>query len=47
MSLFSEGFVPNMNVEGIFYVNSKLEPLMFDELKSAMGSKGQGRAPLL
>ncbi len=26
---------PNMNVEGVFYVNAKLEKLMFDELKNA------------
>ena len=30
-----KGFQPNMNVEGIFYVNDKLEKLMFDELKNA------------
>ena len=30
-----KGFQPNMNVEGIFYVNEKLEKLMFDELKNA------------
>lgn len=29
------GFQPNMNVEGIFYVNKALEELMFDELKNA------------
>jgi len=30
-----QGFQPNMNVEGIFYVNDKLEKLMFDELRNA------------
>ena len=33
-----KGFVPNMNVEGIFYVNSHLQDLMFEELK--MSCKG-------
>jgi len=28
------GFVPNMNVPGRFYVNTQLERLMFDELRS-------------
>ncbi|KAA3674137.1 tRNA-splicing ligase RtcB (3'-phosphate/5'-hydroxy nucleic acid ligase) [Paragonimus westermani] len=28
------GFVPNMNVEGVFYVNDFLEKLMFDELRN-------------
>lgn len=30
-----KGFVPNMRVEGRFYVNSNLEGLMFDELKDS------------
>ena len=30
-----KGFQPNMNVEGIFYVNNTLEKLMFDELRNA------------
>lgn len=30
-----KGFQPNMNVEGIFYVNKNLEQLMFDELRNA------------
>uniref|UniRef100_A0A914W1B1 Uncharacterized protein n=1 Tax=Plectus sambesii TaxID=2011161 RepID=A0A914W1B1_9BILA len=30
-----QGFVPNMKVEGRFYVNSALETLMFDELEHA------------
>lgn len=30
-----KGFVPNMKVEGIFYVNNALERLMFDELRNA------------
>ncbi len=32
------GFVPNMRVPGRFYVNSVLEPMMFEELKSAQSS---------
>ena len=28
-----EGFVPNMRVPGVFYVNKHLETLMFDELR--------------
>ncbi|KAK4015929.1 RNA-splicing ligase RtcB homolog [Daphnia magna] len=37
-----KGFVPNMKVEGIFYVNNNLENLMFEELKasSAQGLVG-------
>lgn len=35
-----KGFVPNMNVEGRFYVNNRLEQLMFDELK--FSSEGHG-----
>lgn len=30
-----KGFQPNMNVEGVFYVNKNLEALMFEELKNA------------
>nr|CAH0112817.1 unnamed protein product [Daphnia galeata] len=30
-----KGFVPNMNVEGIFYVNHNLEDLMFEELRNS------------
>ncbi|XP_053201875.1 RNA-splicing ligase RtcB homolog [Panonychus citri] len=30
-----KNFVPNMNVEGIFFVNENLEKLMFDELRNA------------
>ncbi|KAK3600637.1 hypothetical protein CHS0354_031549 [Potamilus streckersoni] len=37
-----KGFVPNMNVEGIFYVNDSLERLMFDELKQSCRSQGYG-----
>ncbi|XP_062552247.1 RNA-splicing ligase RtcB homolog [Armigeres subalbatus] len=33
--LIKKGFQPNMNVEGIFYANSKLERLMFDELRNS------------
>ncbi|VDK51728.1 unnamed protein product [Anisakis simplex] len=37
-----KGFVPNMNVEGRFYVNKALEKLMFDELRNACRSDGIG-----
>lgn len=30
-----KGFQPNMQVEGIFYVNSTLEKLMLEELRNA------------
>ncbi|KAH6922783.1 hypothetical protein HPB50_019074 [Hyalomma asiaticum] len=30
-----KGFVPNMKVEGIFYVNNLLEKLMFEELRNS------------
>lgn len=34
-----KGFVPNMKVEGIFYINDHLEKLMFDELKHWAGTQ--------
>ncbi|VDN50226.1 unnamed protein product [Dracunculus medinensis] len=37
-----KGFVPNMNVEGRFYVNNALEKLMFEELRNASRSDGIG-----
>ncbi|CAF1316811.1 unnamed protein product [Rotaria magnacalcarata] len=37
-----KGFVPNMNVEGVFYVNSHLEKLMFEELENATKFGGIG-----
>ncbi|CAO1360893.1 unnamed protein product [Diamesa tonsa] len=37
-----KGFQPNMNVEGIFYVNKNLEGLMFDELKNSCSNTGIG-----
>ena len=37
-----KGFVPNMNVEGIFYVNSHLQDLMFEELKLSCKGGGMG-----
>ncbi|XP_015749172.1 PREDICTED: tRNA-splicing ligase RtcB homolog [Acropora digitifera] len=37
-----KGFVPNMKVEGIFYINDHLEKLMFDELKHWAGTQGVG-----
>lgn len=30
-----KGFQPNMNVEGVFYVNAPLERLMLDELRNS------------
>lgn len=30
-----KGFQPNMNVEGLFYVNSTLEKLMLEELRNS------------
>lgn len=39
-----KGFVPNMRVEGKFYVNENLENLMFEELKQS-DSKGGGFLP--
>lgn len=30
-----KGFQPNMNVEGVFYVNNTLEKLMLDELRNS------------
>lgn len=38
----AKGFVPNMNVKGSFYVNSALEHLMLDELRSACESGAHG-----
>eukprot|EP00922_Rhytidocystis_sp_ex-Travisia-forbesii_P051405 GHVS01076298.1.p1 GENE.GHVS01076298.1~~GHVS01076298.1.p1 ORF type:complete len:523 (+),score=55.56 GHVS01076298.1:194-1762(+) len=39
------GFVPHMKVEGVFYVNKKLEKLMFEELQnySRTAAKGDGK----
>ncbi|GAB1609802.1 tRNA-splicing ligase RtcB homolog [Argonauta hians] len=37
-----KGFVSNMNVEGLFYVNDHLEKLMFDELKQSCNNRGFG-----
>jgi len=37
-----KGFVPNMNVEGLFYVNDFLKKLMYDELKHHSASQGVG-----
>uniref|UniRef100_A0A1I8J6D6 RNA-splicing ligase RtcB homolog n=1 Tax=Macrostomum lignano TaxID=282301 RepID=A0A1I8J6D6_9PLAT len=37
-----QGFVGNMRVEGVFYVNSHLERLMFDELRQHCRSAGYG-----
>ncbi|KAI1717371.1 tRNA-splicing ligase rtcB domain-containing protein [Ditylenchus destructor] len=40
-----KGFVPNMNVEGRFYVNKNLEKLMFEELEQSTRSFGTGFLP--
>ena len=40
--LKSDCFQPNMNVEGVFYVNKNLEKLMFEELRNACKSDGMG-----
>eukprot|EP01138_Halocafeteria_seosinensis_P000196 gb/GECG01000202.1/.p1 GENE.gb/GECG01000202.1/~~gb/GECG01000202.1/.p1 ORF type:complete len:525 (+),score=58.95 gb/GECG01000202.1/:1-1575(+) len=37
-----KGFVPNMNVEGTFYVNDKLRTLMFEELEQYSRHKNVG-----
>lgn len=37
-----KGFVPNMNVEGKFYVNDKLKDLLFDELEDFSAHGGHG-----
>uniref|UniRef100_A0A8C7N5L8 RNA-splicing ligase RtcB homolog n=1 Tax=Oncorhynchus kisutch TaxID=8019 RepID=A0A8C7N5L8_ONCKI len=37
-----KGFVPNMQVEGVFYVNESLEKLMFEELRNACKGGGFG-----
>jgi tRNA-splicing ligase RtcB len=37
-----KGCVPNMKVEGAFYVNTKLEELMFAELKQHTTAGGVG-----
>ncbi len=37
-----KGFVPNMKVEGIFYVNNHLQDLMFEELKLSCKGGGMG-----
>uniref|UniRef100_A0A8C5GD46 3'-phosphate/5'-hydroxy nucleic acid ligase n=1 Tax=Gouania willdenowi TaxID=441366 RepID=A0A8C5GD46_GOUWI len=37
-----KGFVPNMQVEGKFYVNDSLEKLMFEELRNACRGGGFG-----
>jgi len=36
------GFAPNMQVPGTFYVNKKLEQLMFDELRNHCSTGGYG-----
>lgn len=36
------GFVPNMRVPGVCYINKDLEGLLFDELKAFSASSGHG-----
>ena len=36
------GFVPNMRVPGVFFVNERLSSLMFDELKQFIQAGGVG-----
>lgn len=38
----AKGFVPNMRVPGVFYVNKHLQDLMFDELKQFVAKGGVG-----
>nr|CAD2185376.1 unnamed protein product [Meloidogyne enterolobii] len=40
-----KGFVPNMNVEGRFFVNSALEKLMFEELELSSRTSAAGFLP--
>ncbi|KHJ92616.1 hypothetical protein OESDEN_07493 [Oesophagostomum dentatum] len=40
-----KGFCPNMNVECRFYVNKKLEGLMFEELRNSIGRGVGGFLP--
>lgn len=42
-----KGFVPNMNVEGRFYVNDVLEELMFEELKVSTSNDFGGFLPAM
>ena len=37
-----KGFVPNMNVDGKFYVNDKLKDLLFEELEDFSSHGGHG-----
>ena len=36
------GFVPNMRVPGYFYLNDKLQELVFEELKDHCNAQGHG-----
>ena len=45
MYTIKKGFVPNMNVEGRFYVNDKLATLMYEELEQSASSNGGGFHP--
>jgi tRNA-splicing ligase RtcB len=38
----NKGFVPNMKVEGLFYVNESLKGLMYEELRHHSASQGVG-----
>ena len=37
-----KGFVPNMNVDGVFYVNNSLKDLVFEELEAYCSGGGYG-----
>jgi tRNA-splicing ligase RtcB len=39
------GFVPNMRVPGIIYVNDELKQLLFEELENYISSRGVGFLP--
>ena len=42
------GFVPNMNVDGVFYVNAELQALVFSELEQfCRANARQGFLPAL
>jgi len=38
----NKGFVPNMNVPGLFFVNDALKDLVFEELDAHCNAKGVG-----
>ena len=40
--LVKQGFVPNMRVPGVFYVNDRLKHLIFEELENSYSRGGAG-----